>query len=275
MKHLLFFVTIILFLVNSSQTQAQVPGYQGKRFFVELGGSFFFNLGFPTAQNKGPRSFPFGEHTGHFTLSDRYKLSAYYVFSRKSALKLAYNYQVSGLNTSATTSSLFQSGQDYHNLFYQLHAHDINIGINAYGKSNANLAPLGFYWDFGIRFVFVNGVLRDQRVDYADNRADNRPYPDQVAPLTHESFTFMFGVTAMWGYRAVIADRITFSVGIETTIFPQYLVIASPISPLPNPFNIANGGSSDELSQYQLQTIRNIQDRYLLGIHISLGALLF
>lgn len=271
MKHLLFFVTIILFLVNSSQTQAQVPGYQGKRFFVELGGSFFFNLGFPTAQNKGPKSFPFQEHTGHFTVSDRYRLAAHYVFSRKNTLKLAYNYQVSGLNTNAFTPSLFQSGQDYHNLFYQLHAHDINIGINAYGKSNANLAPLGFYWDLGLRFIFVNGILRDQRVDYADNRADNRPYPDQVAALTHESFTFMFGVTAMWGYRAVIADRITFSVGVEATIFPQYLVLASPIGPLPNPFNT----SGDQLPQYQLQTIRNIQDRYLLGIHISLGALLF
>ncbi|MBL4648998.1 MAG: hypothetical protein JKY03_04650 [Aureispira sp.] len=270
MKHLLFFVTITLFLVNSTHIQAQVPGYQGKRFFIEIGGSFFFNLGFPTAQNKGVNTFPFAEHTGHFTIKDRYKLSVHYVFSRKNTLKLAYNYQVSGLNTSAVTPSLFRSDQDYHSLFYQLHAHDINLGINAYGKENANLAPLGFYWDLGLRFLFVNGVLRDQRVEYADNRSDNRPYPDQVAPLTHETFTFMFGLTTMWGYRTVIADRITFSVGIETTIFPQYIIVASPIGPLPNPF-----GNGVQMPVYQLQTIRNIQDRYLLGIHISLGALLF
>ncbi len=273
MKHLLFFVTITLFLVNSTQTQAQVPGYQGKRFFIELGGSFFFNLGSPTAQNKGPRSFPFDEHTGHFTLTDRYKLAVHYVFSRKNTFKIAYNYQVSGLNTSAVTPSLFQSSQDYHHLFYQLHAHDINLGINVYGKANANLAPLGFYWDLGLRFIFVNGVLRDQRVEYADNRADNRPYPDQVAPLTEDPFTFLFGLTALWGYRTVIADRITFSVGLETTIFPQYIFVAGPLGPLPNPLNV--GGNSPELSNYQLQTIRNLQDRYFLGVHVSIGALLF
>jgi hypothetical protein len=272
MKHFLFFVTITLFLVNTSQTQAQVPGYQGKRFFIEFGGSFFFNLGFPTAQNKGPQSFPFNEHTGHFTLKDRYNLSLHYVVGRKKTVKLAYNYQVSGLNTTASTPSLFQTSRDNHNLFYQLHAHDINIGINFYGKANANLAPLGFYWDLGLRFVFVNGVLRDQRVDYADNRADNRPYPDQVAALTHETFTFMLGVTALWGYRTVIADRILFRIGIEATIFPQYLFIASPIGALPNPFA---GGSSPEMSNYQFQTIQNIQDRYLFGIHIGVGALLF
>lgn len=275
MKHFLFFVTIALFFLSSIQTQAQVPGYQGKRFFVELGGSFFFNLGFPTAQNKGPNSFPFAEHTGHFTLKDRYKLAVHYVFSRKNTIKLAYNYQVSGLNTFAFTPSLFQASQDYHNLFYQLHAHDVNVGINLYGKSNANLAPLGFYWDLGLRFVFVQGVLRDQRVEYADNRADNRPYPDQVAPLRHETFTFLFGLTAMWGYRTVIADRITLSFGIETTLFPQYLFVASPVGGLPNPFNIGGNSNGDEIPPYQIQTIRNLQDRYLFGIHVSIGALLF
>jgi len=272
MKHLLFFVTIILFLTKGSSTEAQVPGYQGKHFFVELGGSFFFNLGFPTAQNKGPNSFPFTEHTGDFTLKDRYKLAFHYIFSRKNTLKLAYNYQVSGLNTSVVTSSLFQASQDYHNLFYQLHAHDINVGLNIYGQSNANLAPLGFYWDLGLRFIFVNGILRDQRVEYADNRADNRAYPEQVAPLTQESFTFLFGLTASWGYRTVIADRITFSIGLESTIFPQYIFIASPV-PFPTPFNL--NGTPPEISTYQIQTIRNLQDRYLLGVHISVGTLLF
>lgn len=274
MKHLLFFVTIALFLGISSQTKAQIPGYQGKRFFIELGGSFFFNLGYPTAQNKGPRSFPFNAHTGHFTLKDRYKLAVHYVIARKKTIKLAYNYQVSGMNTAVSTASLFQVGIDNHNLFYQLHAHDINLGFNLYGKANTNLAPLGFYWDLGLRFIFVNGVLRDQRVEYADNRSDNRPYPDQVAPLTHETFTFLLGFTGTWGYRTIIADRITFSIGIETTIFPQYIFVASPVAP-PNPFTVGGNTTPDELHPYHLETIRNLQDRYLLGIHVGIGALIF
>lgn len=273
MKYFLFFVITLSCLAQSTSMQAQVPGYQGKRFFIELGGSFFFNLGYPTAQNKGPKSFPFDAHTGHFTLKDRYNIGLQYVVGRKQSLKLAYNYQVSGLNVTTSTPSLFQSSRDIHNLFYQLHAHDINLGINLYGRATANLAPLGFYWDFGLRFVFVNGNLRDQRVEYADNRADNRPYPDQVAALTHETSTFMLGVAASWGYRTVIADRITFRVGIETTIFPQYIFVGNPGGPLPTPFNIS--GNNQEIHVYQLETIRSIQDRYLFGIHIGVGALLF
>ncbi|BDS13635.1 hypothetical protein [Aureispira anguillae] len=272
MKYILYLT--LFFLLNSSLTQAQVPGYQGKRFFIELGGTFFPNFGYPTAQNKGAQSFPFNAHTGHFTIKDRYSLALHYVLSRKQTIKLAYNYQVSGLNTTASTPSLFSgsNNQDYHNLFYQLHAHDFNVGFNLYGRSNANLAPLGFYWDLGFRFVGVNGVLRDQRVSYADNRIDNRPDPQQLAPLTHETFTFMFGVTAMWGYRTIIANRITFNIGIETTIFPQYMILASPIGGIPNPFSSTG---SFEVTEYQKGVIRNIQDRYLLGVHIGVGALIF
>lgn len=267
MRYILFIIVIIF---GHSSAQAQVPGYQGKRFFIEMGGSFFFNLGYPTAQNKGPQSFPFNEHTGHFTLKDRYSLAVHYVFSRKNTIKLAYNYQVSGLTSSAITPNLFiPQNDDYHTLFYQLHLHDFNLGFNLYGKSDANLAPLGFYWDMGIRFVFANGVLRDQRVQYADNRPDNRPIDGQVAVLAPEPSTVMFGITAMWGYRTIIANRLTFTFGIETTLFPQY-AIANPPPSVPFPL-----AGNNQLSEYQKKTIQNVQDRYILGLHIGIGALIF
>lgn len=276
MKYILF-LTIAFLLAHSSVSNAQVPGYQGKRFFIELGGTFFFNLNSPTAQNKGPHSFPFGSHTGHFTIKDRYSVALHYVIGRKKTFKLAYNYQISGLYTTATTRSLFQQTnsnlQDYHDLFYQLHSHDVNIGFNLYGKSAANLAPLGFYWDLGLRFVFVNGVLRDQRVKYADNRPDNTPYPDQLLALTHEPFTFMVGITAIWGYRTVIADRITLNFGLDMTLFPQYLLVAAPggISPL----SILGSSNNEKLPEYHKGVIRSIQERYSLGIHIGIGTLIF
>jgi len=264
MRQLIILISITLFLTN--QVQAQVPGYQGKRFFIELGTSFFFNLGAPTAQNKGPKSFPFDQHTGHFTMKDRYSLSIHYIIGRKSTFKFAYNYQVSGLNSSTRTPSLFNTGFDEHNLFYQLHMHDLNLGFNLYGrKSNANLAPIGFYWDLGLRFVFVDGVLRDQRVTYADNRQDNFPHAEQLAPITDDTFMFMLGITGMWGYRTVIADRLILNFGLEVTLFPQY-----PIGLIGIP-----GGGGSILTDYQKGVVMNVQDRYLLSLHVGVGALLF
>ncbi|MCH2023414.1 MAG: hypothetical protein MK207_13140 [Saprospiraceae bacterium] len=257
-----------ILLIWTSVPKAQVPGYQGKKFFIEIGGSFFPNLFYPTAQNKGAQSFPFGEHTGHFTIKDRYSLSLHYIIGRKSTFKAAYNYQVSGMMDYASTPGLI-SGTDEHTLFYQLHMHDVNLGFNLFGKRNINLAPMGFYWDLGIRMVFIDGILRDQRVDYADNRPDNTPYPDQVAPLNEETSMFMFGITGMWGYRAVIANRMTLTFGIETTIFPQYPL---NLFPFIIPFMPSPGNS---LTDFQRSTVMCVQDRYLLSLHIGIGVLIF
>jgi|GEM_PF-1990585 len=266
MKSILFFITIWSFFGLSS-AYSQAPGYQGKRFFIEIGGSFFPNLGFPTAQNKGPRSFPFGAHTGDITFHDRYHLSFHYIIGRKATFKAAYNYQVAGLFDEITTESITQNGIDYHDLFYQLHMHDINLGFNLYNKKRSSLAPLGFYWDLGLRLIFINGVLRDQRVEYADNRADNNPDPDFLAPVPTNTFTFALGITGIWGYRTVIADRVTLTFGIETTIFPQYLLLAAP--------NPLTGGSFIQASGHTTRVIQNVQDRYLTNIHIGVGALIF
>lgn len=265
MKQIIIVITLLLFYYSS--IQAQVPGYQGKRFFIEIGGSFFPNLGFPTAQNKGPQSFPFDKHTGHFTIKDRYSLSLHYVIGRKTTFKAAYHYQVSGLNHTTTTQSIVSSGQDIHQLFYQVHMHDINLGFNLYGKKSSNLAPLGFYWDLGLRFIFSNGVLRDQRVDYADNRVDHTPIANQLNPIDENTSLFIFGITGAWGYRTVIAGRLILNFALETTILPQYALMAAP-SPI-------TGGRLIETTEYHRKAIMNAQDRYLLNLHIGIGALLF
>jgi len=140
MKTLLFFITIC-WSFNLTNTYSQVPGYQGKRFFLELGGSFFFNTATPTINNKGPRSFPIGDHTDDITFRSRYHLSLYYTISRKHLLKAAYNYQLSGLHLSLSLPDV----NGYNRLFYHSYTHDINLGINIYHQNITNLAPLGFY----------------------------------------------------------------------------------------------------------------------------------
>lgn len=264
------FLTLFCIAIFTIQSMAQVPGYQGKKFFAEVGLSVFPNFFSTTAQNKGHNSFPFGENTGHFTMKDRYSLSLHYVIGRLSTFKLAYHYQVAGVNAETTTPSLTNIGlTDYHNLFYQVHYHDVNLGFNLYGKRrNSNLAPLGFYWDLGLRLVFATGDLRDQRVEYANNRADNRPVAADLHPITEDPFVFLFGITGMWGYRTVLFDRLVLNFGIEATFFPQY-----PISIVG--FPLSRNNPAETLTSYQKGVIRTAQDRYMLSIHIGIGALIF
>lgn len=256
------FILISCLCLEGGSVLAQVPGYQGKRFFLEFGGTFFFNGASPNAQNKGPASFPFGKHTGDFTLVDRYRVGAHYVIARKSTLKLDYNYHLMGLNTSATTPNVFQTSQlDNHNLFYQVHLHDFNLGLTLYRRRNANLAPLGFYWDLGIRLIFTAPYLRDQRVEYADNRPDNRPNPRQLNPIEPAESLVLFGFAAQTGYRTVFADRFIFNIGLETTLFPF----------VPTGLN----GGPPPPSSYQDDLQAAVQLRYLLGVYIGVGILLF
>jgi len=281
MKNIFF--SLSLFLLSYSFAAAQVPGYQGKRFFIEIGGTFFPNYisANPTAQNKGISSFPFGKNTGHFTMVDRYNIGINYVVGRKHTFQAIYNYSVSGLylgqhsgspiignsySGSVRTPSKTTSGSDVHQLFYQLHIHEANLNMSFSGKNNINLAPLGFYHNLGLRFLFIKGNLRDQRVEYASNQyPDHIPRADQLAPLNIKAFTFMLGITYHWGYRAIFGDRIILDVGLQATLFPQH-----PLSAI----GFVNGGSENN-QFYQNKVINAVSGRYLLGIHIGVGVLLF
>lgn len=254
MKKLLFLIFVYCTL-NLSKAYSQIPGYQGKRFFVELGSSFFINTSFPTIENKGPRTFPSGRNTGDISLRSRYAISLNYVISRKHTFKVAYNYHFSGLYTTN-----YASGRLNH-LFYQSYMHDINLGFNLYGRTLANLAPLGFYWDLGARFIFVNNFLSQQMVNDvlydAESGFINSP---ALNPLTA-----VFGIGIQWGYRAIIANRITLNVGLETTICPQYLML---IDSLLNPFR------EIEIDSHARDVIRSVQDRYIFNVHIGIGILI-
>ena len=259
----------ILILFFSVQIFAQVPGYQGKRFFAEIGGSFFFNHSYPTAQNKGPASFPFYNHTGHFTLRDRYHLTLYYTVSRKSVLHLGYDYQVSGLNIEHETTAITANGLDLHQLFYQVHCHDVNIGLNVFNRKKINLAPLGFYWDYSLRILYNKCILRDQMVKYADGRNDLRPYADQLLPIDLNTNIFILGIGVKFGYRYIFANRITLNLGLETTVLPQALIA---IPGAPNPIT---GNSNSNLDALEYHTMMTAQLRYLLNLNIGIGFLIY
>lgn len=260
MKYILLILSFAI--LGGSQLQAQVPGYQGKRFFVELTGSFFPGFSNITAQNKGNKSFPEGEPNGiGVTLNDRYGMAVNYVLSHNTTFRLGYEYHVSGLFFSDITKRMspitLSQVNDQRDLFYQLHAHDFNIHFILVNKmNNANLAPLGGYIQLGLRFVSLNGVLRDQRVGYGDDLyPDNIIRVNEVAPLDYNLQTLLVGGTVKYGYRTIVADKITLDAGIDATVFPQAIIHTD--------------------SGYQEAVRRSMSNRYILSIHLGIGYLLF
>lgn len=100
MQRLSILLIVVLFYCCSNILQAQVPGYQGKRFFIEFNGAFFPNFSSITADNKGVNRYLYPGERGdvsYFTFKDRYSLSFQYVTGRKSSFKAAYAYQIAGL----------------------------------------------------------------------------------------------------------------------------------------------------------------------------------
>ncbi len=289
-----YLITILVLWFSQVHLTAQAPGYQGKKLYVEAGINIFPSLPivivpfFPStyswigpslnAQNKGQQSFPFENSTGHFIVANRYNFSLNYVLSRKLTVKLGYDYSVAGslvfLNTPSITSPTLTDEQQ---LFYQLHLNDFNLSLGVMKTKKEGIAPLGFYWEWGLRFLFVNGNLRDQRVNYADNSfPDHTPREGFIKKIAPQPMFFMLGLTTQTGYRTVLADKITFNVSVQFTVFPQVLtaLIGGGFDRKAHT-NTATYGVFRPYTPYQYQVIKTVSERYWTGIQIGVGALLY
>ena len=265
MKYILFSIFIsISFTYN--QLYAQVPGYQGKRSFIEAKGVFTIGIGGAlSAQNRGFNSFPDGVNNA-FALLDQYGLALNYITGRRSILKVSFDYSVSGAYLTAYTEPISNrtSDRDRRDLFYQVHATDFNLSVDLYTNKASSLAPIGFYWNLGLRVIPTTGVLRDQKVTYATGA-----YPDNIArgselnSLEIDPSIILVGPTIKWGFRTVFANRITLNCNLQSTIFMQSL-----------PIGILTYTETNQ-SKYHFAVLNSIQGRYLIGAEIGVGVLLF
>jgi len=231
-----YIIYIILIISLIQKLNAQVPGYQGKRFFVEFTGSFSAAWGEHnlSAQNYGNRSFPNYDKRGiGLTFVDRYGIGLNYVISRRTTIKLGYEYSLAGIfhNAYIKRSSPITNNEtvDKREMFYQLHMNDFNLQFTCTFKKNpANLAPLGSYWQYGFRLVSAKGVLRDQKVEYGDGIFDDNFPRESILPeVNYNTHNILIGITTKYGYRAIFADRFTVDAGLDVSLFPVLLQIVT------------------------------------------------
>jgi hypothetical protein len=238
MTHLIKTILIAsIFIVGTSASTAQsvVPGFRGKRLFVE--GNFSclpFVVAGPTAENTGSNHFYNKEKGSFFNLnafSWRTGGTIHYITERKSSLFLGFEHFNTGLLSTAYTKSVLQrklintDDIDKHYLFSTLNINVIQAGIEL-NSGQGMLAPMGPYTRWSAQYYSISSNILDKYTEYAHNQdgsLGNRPLGIDNAS------TWDLGIGLEFGSRMMIAKNTMLTLGIRsnwalTSLFQQRYV---------------------------------------------------
>lgn len=271
MKTLIYIISLVFI---SSALNAQVPGYQGKTLFFEAGISTMITFQGPTANNRGlkrPKQYPYGKkaQSSNFAFSTRFRAGLYWTFSRKNNLRLNYDYAQTGLVVYDLSSPSKGSSetQDEHDIFYRLHMHSIDLGMDIY-IGRVSLAPLGMYLTPSLKFLFSKGQPIDQYVHYANEGLNSimngEPNVNFLNPIEIKTSKLDVALGIQWGYRNILFDRLTLNFAIEHYLFPGLVGII-----------FGNSNWDRDTRNYNTQRILRLQLHHLMNIHIGVGVLLY
>lgn len=205
---------ILLFLFLGTiltHAHSQIPGYLGKRFFIEANLSTTPTLFQPSAANKGfdfvGSGALYGQANASFGLNNRFGLQAGYVVGRNKVITLGADYLKTGAIMTAETRSLdpFASASsfDRHYLFYNLHGFTAELGYQKYKSWKGALAPMGRYVAYYVSAGTFKGDILDKQTTF---NSDSRTKVH--APLGIDPTYKRLSVGIEWGNRRIIYDRL-------------------------------------------------------------------
>lgn len=273
-----FIIGLTLILLTPFYNNAQIPGYQGKRFFFEAGMSTIATFKGPTANNRGLAARALfdneEEQKKRFAMSTRFRAGLYWTISRKQNLRVCYDYAQTGLYVYEVRTTPKVDGtqrnfeQDKHSLFYRLDIHSFNLGLDLY-MGKLSLAPLGVYVTPSIHVVISKGQLLDQKVNYSHDGIDllmeSKPDPNYLNPLNINPNRLDFALGAQIGYRDIFFDRLILNIAAEAYLFPaiiEYWVKG-----------FGTLGTNDEM--YKNSVISRLQTHHIFNFHVGVGILIF
>jgi hypothetical protein len=260
-----------LLLMIAPGLHAQIPGYLGKRFFLNAENWSMPALQNPTANNKGWGDNIYGSTGGGFAFNTTWSAQAGYAVSRTRVLSLSADYMRTGmiLDLYTPSQSFFaQSGeQDYHYLFYNLKGPGLTLGWYSFNPNKGSLAPMGFYNGWSLRAQFIQGEILDKRTSYYY-------LEDGVkhAPLGVESSKLIGSLGWEFGYNTIYFDRMVFSLGCRLSIplnVRQLSYIMSESTPEFESYEETNQAEFDKavVSRMALHNLANLK--------IGVGYLIF
>jgi hypothetical protein len=202
-------------ILQINNVAGQVPGYLGKRLFVNAHVSAMPALKLPTASNGGLGS-NYGDVENRFDISTRFGGQIGFVTSRKNALTLSGEFFKTGLILNAVTPSLTPTAGtndfDNHYLFYNLDGITFDLGYQIYKLSKGALAPMGRYFSYHLSYTILNGSVVDKKTEY---------YDDNMKTHAKLGFSPKYGTASIgleWGLNSIIADRFLVNVAINSNL---------------------------------------------------------
>lgn len=201
MKYLL---SIFFLLFFTQQTEAQVPGYQGKRFYVgyELIPHYILKaVGIKTYNTNG-------EVEGQYQFSNAVNIN--YVIARNKILTVDFNYRKSGFADSEYDSQT----QLYYDDFFRTTNKMLGLGIKRMNYiKKGYIAPVGNFFEF--KAFWINStVVGHGTLENVSNTPTS----------TKQSFND-FGIGLYWGMQTIWFDRLvpsyTFGITASSLHFSQ------------------------------------------------------
>ena len=215
-------VFIFAFAATIATAQPVIPGFQGKRFFVESNVGFIPAMAGRTMNNTG-----FFDAAGSFPaeygmpISWRAGLGVHYVTGRHANIYLRYEYLPTGMPMTAYTlapNSPYTTADyvDNHKLFFQLDERIASFGVELLPKTM--LAPIGPYTRFGVSYRTYTGTIIDKQSTLYDGGGLFLPRKiGEHAPIGLDKTSGSdVDICIDFGYRTVIARKAFISWGLST-----------------------------------------------------------
>lgn len=177
----LFFFSVFTFL-----TQAQVPGFLGKRASVYAG----IYLSPTLAQSEGPLPELFNK---------KYAVGVDYIVGLKSNLSFSYHYHT----TPVTDLGFDNAFANHENFRYGLNSHIFSLSFQKYVKKSDYVAPVGTYFSFGLMTAFF--TLKD---------SEENIFPKGTKMARGQVSGVTFGI----GKKRVLFRRIIIDAGVEAAL---------------------------------------------------------
>jgi len=273
MKNVKKVIILLLLVYIPITSNAQAPGYLGKRAY--LGFTFSSspaNIG-PTQNNNG-RNFFGNENKRSWGINYELEANCSYTINRLISVGLNIGQYYTGVVSTAETPSLARELLpvqndffDSHDLFYRLNVKSLSIVVNKYKLSKGALAPFGNHIFFGLKRYFISGEIIDKRTTYEPLfEVIGRRVGHKNLEIDDELsyYSFLIG----WAKNQIFWDRVILKTGIR---------FAVPISSAP--INAIAETSSIESFQnqelYNSNTYKRIFRHELFRIDLGVGFLLF
>ena len=227
----LYILNALAFFFATTMAVAQpiIPGFQGKRFFVEPTVSLFPSLigatssssaMFKGSTNNNYTRSGFSANSGQLSIAWRGGVGVHYITGRHSNMFLRYEYLPTGVDVIVRTPLPFEITNssdfdfDEHALFLALDTHILSFGMEFSPKTM--LAPIGPYTRLSLQYLMYNGTVKD-KVSYYLDKPERTQTEHLPIGLDNVSGTD-YGLGLDFGYRSVIAKKILFNWAVCTNL---------------------------------------------------------